>query len=105
MGINLLWIAILFAAFGSLVENLIQLVNIIGSVYPQIYGIILGVFLVAFFLRHVKRKPSFGQKAIISEALIIFIFTVSGLGELFMAQSDWGGYFDHSYCFTLATVQ
>ena len=47
-GFTLLWggIAILFAAFGSLVENLIQLVNIIGSVF---YGIILGVFLVAFF--------------------------------------------------------
>ena len=37
---------ILFASFGSLVENLIQLVNIIGSIF---YGTILGVFLVGFF--------------------------------------------------------
>ena len=72
-GFSLLWggIAILFAAFGSLVENLIQLVNIIGSVF---YGTILGVFLVAFFLKQVKGKAVFWA-AIVSEALVIFIFT------------------------------
>jgi SSS family transporter len=71
-GFTLLWggIAILFAAFGSLVENLIQLVNIIGSVF---YGTILGIFLVAFFLKQVKGKAVFWA-AIVSEALIIFIF-------------------------------
>lgn len=71
-GFTLLWggIAILFAAFGSLVENLIQLVNIIGSVF---YGTILGVFLVAFFLKQVKGKAVFWA-AIASEALVIFIF-------------------------------
>ena len=59
-GFTLLWgaIAILFASFGSLVENLIQLVNIIGSVF---YGTILGVFLVAFLFNTSKQKPSFGQ--------------------------------------------
>lgn len=81
-GFTLLWggIAILFAAFGSLVENLIQLVNIIGSVF---YGIILGVFLVAFFLHHVKEKAVFWA-AIISEALIIIIFTQDWVSFLWL---------------------
>ena len=81
-GFTLLWggIAILFAAFGSLVENLIQLVNIIGSVF---YGTILGVFLVAFFLKQVKGKAVFWA-AIISEALIIFIFTQDWVSFLWL---------------------
>ena len=81
-GFTLLWggIAILFAAFGSLVENLIQLVNIIGSVF---YGTILGVFLVAFFLHHVKGKAIFWA-ALISEALIIFIFTQDWVSFLWL---------------------
>ena len=81
-GFTLLWggIAILFAAFGSLVENLIQLVNIIGSVF---YGTILGVFLVAFFLKQVKGKAVFWS-AIISEVLIIFIFTQDWVSFLWL---------------------
>ena len=81
-GFTLLWggIAILFAAFGSLVENLIQLVNIIGSVF---YGTILGVFLVAFFLKQVKGKPVFWA-AIVSEALVIFIFTQDWVSFLWL---------------------
>ena len=81
-GFTLLWggIAILFAAFGSLVENLIQLVNIIGSVF---YGTILGVFLVAFFLKQVKGKAVFWA-AIASEALVIFIFTQDWVSFLWL---------------------
>ncbi len=81
-GFTLIWggIAILFAAFGSLVENLIQLVNIIGSVF---YGTILGVFLVAFFLKQVKGKAVFWA-AIVSEALVIFIFTQDWVSFLWL---------------------
>jgi Na+/proline symporter len=81
-GFTLLWggIAILFAAFGSLVENLIQLVNIIGSVF---YGTILGVFLVAFFFKQVKGKAVFWA-AIVSEAMIIFIFTQDWVSFLWL---------------------
>jgi SSS family transporter len=81
-GLTLLWggIAILFAAFGSLVENLIQLVNIIGSVF---YGTILGVFLVAFFFKQVKGKAVFWA-AIVSEAMIIFIFTQDWVSFLWL---------------------
>jgi len=77
-----LWggIAILFASFGSLVENLIQLVNIIGSIF---YGTILGVFLVGFFAHQIKGKAVFWA-AIISEILIIYIFTQDWVGFLWL---------------------
>lgn len=81
-GFTLLWgaIAILFASFGSLVENLIQLVNIIGSVF---YGTILGVFLVAFFIQHVQAKAVFWA-AVVSELLILFIYTQDWIGFLWL---------------------
>jgi hypothetical protein len=46
-------IAILFACVGTLFENLIQLVNIIGSIF---YGTVLGIFLVGFYIKHVKQN-------------------------------------------------
>lgn len=69
---TLFWgvIAILFAGFGSLVENLIQLVNIIGSIF---YGTILGVFVVAIFIKRIKGQAIF-YAAIVSEILIIGLF-------------------------------
>ncbi len=72
-GFTLLWgiIAILFASIGNLFENLIQLVNIIGSVF---YGTILGIFLVAIFIKHVKGKSVFWA-AIISEGIVLLLFS------------------------------
>ena len=77
-----LWggIAILFASFGTLVENLIQLVNIIGSVF---YGTILGVFLVAFFLRNIQGKAVFWA-AIVSEIIVLLIFGLDVVGYLWL---------------------
>lgn len=71
-GFTLAWglIAIIFASVGNLFENLIQLVNIIGSVF---YGTILGVFLVAIFIKNIKGKAIFWA-AVLSEALIIILF-------------------------------
>ena len=79
---TLLWggIAILFASFGTLVENLIQLVNIIGSVF---YGTILGVFLVAFFLRKIQGKAVFWA-AIVSEIIVLLIFGLDVVGYLWL---------------------
>ena len=70
---TLIWglVAILFASFGNLFENLIQLVNIIGSVF---YGTILGIFLVAIFIKKIKAKAIFWA-ALISEFIIIIIFS------------------------------
>jgi hypothetical protein len=55
---------------GSLFENLIQLVNIIGSIF---YGTILGVFLIAIFIKSIKGKAVFWA-AILSEGIIITLF-------------------------------
>jgi hypothetical protein len=69
-----LWgvIAIIFALFGNLFENLIQLVNIIGSIF---YGTILGIFLVAIFFKKIGSNPIF-YAAIISELIIISCYLI-----------------------------
>jgi Na+/proline symporter len=65
-------IALLFAVLADLSENLIQLVNIIGSLF---YGVILGVFMVAFFMKRVKGKAIF-IAALITEAIVLIIFAL-----------------------------
>lgn len=69
---TLLWgiIAILFACLGSLFENLIQLVNIIGSIF---YGTVLGIFLVAFYIKYVKANAIF-YSGVISQLTIFVIY-------------------------------
>lgn len=69
---TILWgtIAILFACFGTLFENLIQLVNIIGSIF---YGTVLGIFLVGFYVKYVKGKAIFWGAAM-SQLTIFFIY-------------------------------
>ncbi len=69
---TLLWgiIAILFACVGTLFENLIQLVNIVGSIF---YGTVLGVFLVGFYIKFVKANSVFWS-AIISQSAIFIIY-------------------------------
>ena len=56
--ITLLWgvFAILFATTASLFENLIQAVNLLGSLF---YGTILGIFIVAFYFKNVKSNAVF----------------------------------------------
>jgi len=66
---TLLWgtLAILVACVANMFENLIQLVNIIGSIF---YGNILGIFLLAFFIKFVKSNAVF-MAAIITQVIII----------------------------------
>lgn len=71
-------LAIAFALFASLVENLIEAVNIIGSLF---YGTILGMFLTAFYLKFV-RGNSVLLAAIISEAIVIILYFTSDIGFL-----------------------
>ena len=73
-------IAIAFASFGTLFENLIQFVNIIGSIF---YGTILGIFLVAFYFKRIRGNAIF-IAAIISEIIIIAIFYVDAIGYLWL---------------------
>lgn len=74
--ITALWgvIAIIFALFANMVENLIEAVNILGSLF---YGTILGIFMVAFFLKKVGAKSIF-ISAILSEIIVISIYVFFG---------------------------
>ena len=65
--------AIAFAAMASLFDNLIEAVNILGSLF---YGTILGIFLVAFFFKWVKGNAVF-VAALISQAIIILLYTLN----------------------------
>jgi solute:Na+ symporter, SSS family len=70
--------AILFATYASLFENLIQAVNLLGSLF---YGTILGIFIVGFFMKFVKGRAVF-IAALLSQALILFVHFRNGTGVM-----------------------
>ncbi len=73
-------LAILVASVANLFDNLIQLVNIIGSIF---YGNILGIFLLAFFVKKVKGNAVF-KAAIITQILIIITYKLDILPYLWL---------------------
>jgi SSS family solute:Na+ symporter len=79
-GFTVLWgvVAVGFASFASLLDNLIQAVNILGSIF---YGTVLGLFLVAFFLPRIKGNAVFGA-ALISQATVVGLFLATKIGFL-----------------------
>ncbi|HEX5220936.1 MAG TPA: sodium:solute symporter [Verrucomicrobiae bacterium] len=62
--------AIAFALFISFAENLIEALNIVASIF---YPALLGVFCVAFFLKHVGGSAVFWA-AVASQLLVIIMF-------------------------------
>ncbi|GAA4324497.1 hypothetical protein GCM10023115_53870 [Pontixanthobacter gangjinensis] len=79
---TLMWgvIAIAFASLADLFDNLIQLVNIIGSIF---YGNVLGIFLLAFFIKSVKSNAVF-IAAIITQAIIFLVFELELMPYLWL---------------------
>ncbi len=79
---TLVWgvIAILVACFANLFDNLIQLVNIIGSIF---YGNVLGIFLLAFFIKFVHSNATF-IAAIITQCIVVFVWTQEWLPFLWL---------------------
>lgn len=71
-------VAIGFATFASLVDNLIQAVNILGSIF---YGVILGIFVVGFFLRRVGAAAVLVGAAV-GQATVIALYLTSDIGFL-----------------------
>ena len=63
-------IAIGFALYARLAENLIQAVNILGSIF---YGVMLGLFVVAFFIRWINGTAIFWG-ALAAQALIFVLY-------------------------------
>ena len=79
---TLIWgiVAVFYASIGTLFENLIQLVNIIGSIF---YGTILGIFICAIFIKKIKSKSIF-YSAILSEITIIIIYFLDLISFLWL---------------------
>jgi len=72
-------LALLFSAIFPLFENLIQAVNILGSLF---YGTILGIFLVAFFLKNIHGTAVFIAGLVAQATILVIHF--SGLEIAFL---------------------
>jgi len=70
--------AVAFALFAGFAENLIEAINILGSIF---YGVVLGIFLVAFFLRRVGGNAVFFA-AVGAQALVIVMYFSLDIGYL-----------------------
>jgi len=75
-----LWgvLAVAFALFAGFAENLIEAINILGSIF---YGVLLGLFVVAFFFRRVG-GPAVCLAAVIAQALVIVMYFTLNIGYL-----------------------
>lgn len=81
-GFTLLWgiVAICIACFANLFDNLIQLVNIIGSIF---YGNVLGIFLLAFFFKFVKGNAVF-IAALVTQVIVIIGWYMDWMSYLWL---------------------
>jgi Na+/proline symporter len=70
--------AVAFALFAGFAENLIEAINILGSIF---YGVLLGLFLVAFFLRRVGGNAVFFA-AVSAQTLVIVMYFSLNIGYL-----------------------
>ncbi|MFZ6010879.1 MAG: sodium:solute symporter [Bacteroidota bacterium] len=77
---TILWalLAMVFAMLANFAENLIQFVNIVGSLF---YGTILGIFLAAFYVKYVKGTAVFWA-AIIAEAVVLYCYFFTSIAFL-----------------------
>lgn len=86
-GFTLLWgvIAVIFATYASLFENLIQAVNLLGSLF---YGTILGIFVAAFYVKYIKGNAVF-IAALLAEVCVIYIHVLNAydIAPLFLKMS------------------
>ncbi len=70
--LTLFWgiLAILFAVYARLFDNLIEMVNVLGSLF---YGTILGVFVTAIALKRVKNGHAVFFSALIAQGLVLLL--------------------------------
>jgi Na+/proline symporter len=72
--------AIFFTQFAHKLDNLIQAVNVLGSL---VYGVILGIFVVAFFLKKVHGRAVFWA-ALASEAMVLYLYFTDAVPFLWL---------------------
>ncbi|MHB1922072.1 MAG: sodium:solute symporter family protein [Chitinophagaceae bacterium] len=72
--------AMLFAQFANQLGSLIEAVNVLGSLF---YGTILGIFLVAFYIKKIQGNAVFSS-AIITEILVILIYRANVISFLWL---------------------
>jgi SSS family transporter len=79
---TLVWgvFCIIFAQFATNLGSLIEAVNILGSWF---YGVMLGIFLVAFYLKKVGGNAVF-YAAIGGEAIVLSMYVFTGIGWLWL---------------------
>lgn len=97
-------VAICFALFANLTENLIQAVNIVGSIF---YGVVLGLFLVAFFLRWIGGTSAFWG-ALMAQLLVFLLFFSGQISDLLTSidfQLEWLSNLVYRVCGALNDVR
>jgi hypothetical protein len=71
---------IIFAQFATNLGSLIEAVNILGSWF---YGVMLGIFLVAFYFKKVQGNAVF-YAAILGEIVVIAMYAFTDIGWLWL---------------------
>ncbi len=87
-------VAIAFALFARMSENLIEAGNIVGSVF---YGVPLALFLIAFFLRRIGGTAAFWA-AVVTQALVITCYFTLSIGYL------WYNFLGCAACVLLSLI-
>jgi SSS family transporter len=79
---TLIWgiFCIMIAQFASELGSLIEAVNVLGSLF---YGVILGIFMVAFYIKRIGGNATFWA-AVVSEVLVITIFQMEIISFLWL---------------------
>lgn len=77
---TIMWamLAMVFAILANFAENLIQFVNIVGSLF---YGTILGIFLTAFYVKRVGGTAVFWA-ALVAEAIVLYCYAYTDIAYL-----------------------
>jgi Na+/proline symporter len=70
--------AVLFAQYATKLGALVEAVNILGSLF---YGTLLGIFLLAFYVKHVGGTAAFWA-AFVGEAVVLYCFFFTSIAWL-----------------------
>jgi Na+/proline symporter len=93
-------VALAFALFANLAENLIQAVNIVGSIF---YGVVLALFVVAFFFKRVGGTAIFGA-ALTTQTLILISYSLRHVVPQLDFSYLWYNFIGCAVCVLLSLI-